>query len=76
MESFTQACMGNGKTESPFSVAGALTQVLNLGMIAEYLNVDLNFDRKKKKFVGNEEANALLAGPAPRKEWADHYKLA
>ena len=68
--------MGNGRTESPFSVAGALTQVLNLGMIAEYLNMDLAFDRKTKKFVGNEVANALLSGPAPRKEWAGHYKLA
>jgi hypothetical protein len=57
-------------------VAGALTQVLNLGMIAEYLNVDLEFDRKTQKFVGNETANALLAGPAPRKEWTGHYKLA
>ena len=76
MESFVQACMGNGKTDSPFSVGGALTQVLNIGMIAEYLNVDLQFDPKTKKFIGNEKANALLAGPAPRKEWADHYKLA
>lgn len=76
MESFVQACLGNGKTESPFSVSGALTQVLNLGTIAEYLNVDLQFDPKTKKFIGSEQANALLAGPAPRKEWADHYKLA
>ncbi|MDA7881422.1 Gfo/Idh/MocA family oxidoreductase [Akkermansiaceae bacterium] len=76
MESFTQACMGNGKTDSPFSVAGVLTQVLTLGVIAEYLNVKLKFDPKTKKFIGNEEANGLLSGPAPRKEWAGHYKLA
>jgi hypothetical protein len=68
--------MGHGKTESPFSVSGALTQVLNLGMIAEYLNTDLNFDRKTQKFIGNKVANMLLSGPAPRKEWTDHYKLA
>jgi hypothetical protein len=76
MESFVQACLGNDKTESPFSVGGALTQVLNLGMIAEFLNVDLQFDPKTKRFIGNEKANALLSGPAPRKEWAEHYKLA
>ena len=76
MESFVQACMGNGTTESPFSVGGALTQVLNIGMIAEYLNVDLQFDPKTKKFSGNDQANALLSGPAPREEWAGHYKLA
>ncbi|MDE0861135.1 MAG: Gfo/Idh/MocA family oxidoreductase [Akkermansiaceae bacterium] len=76
MESFVQASMGNGKTESPFSVSGALTQVLNLGMIAEFLNTDLQFDPKTRKFTGNDRANALLSGPTPRKEWAAHYKLA
>ena len=75
-ESFVQACMGNGTTESRFSVSGALTQVLNLGTIAEYLNVDLQFDPKTKRFIGNEEANDRLAGPPPRAEWADCYKLA
>jgi len=74
-ESFVQACMGNGTTESPFSVGGELTQVLNLGMIAEYLNVELKFDPVKKRFVGNDEANALLAGPPPRREWAGHYRV-
>ena len=76
MESFVQASMGNGKTESPFSVGGSLTQVLNLGMIAEFLNTDLQFDPKTRKFTGNDQANALLSGPTPRKEWAAHYKLA
>jgi len=75
-ESFVQACMGNTSTESPFSISGELTQVLNLGMIAEYLNVDLQFDPKTKRFVGNDAANALLAGAPPRAEWADCYKLA
>jgi predicted dehydrogenase len=75
-QSFVQACMGNGTTESPFSIAGELTQVLNLGTIAEYLNVELQFDPKTKRFIGNDEANARLAGPAPRAEWADCYKLA
>lgn len=75
-ESFVQACMGNGTTESPFSISGELTQVLNLGMIAEYLNVELTFDPKTKRFTGNDAANALLTGAPPRKEWADCYKLA
>lgn len=75
-ESFVQACMGNGKTESPFRVGAALTQVLTLGVIAEYLNTDLEFDAKTKRFKGNEAANALLSGDAPRGEWAGHYKLA
>ncbi|MCF7789305.1 MAG: Gfo/Idh/MocA family oxidoreductase [Prosthecobacter sp.] len=75
-QSFIQACMGNGSTQSPFSIGGALTQVLNLGTIAEYLNVDLQFDPKTKRFINNEAANARLAGPPPRAEWADCYKLA
>ena len=73
---FIEACMGNGRTESPFSKAGVLTQVLNLGMIAEQLNADLAFDPVKKQFVGNDLANALLQGSAPRSEWAGFYKLA
>lgn len=75
-ESFVQACMGNGATESPFQIGAALTQVLTLGVIAEYLNEDLEFDPKTKRFKGNDVANSLLAGPAPRKEWAGHYRLA
>lgn len=74
-ESFVQACMGNGTTESPFSVGGELTQVLNLGVVAEYLNEELRFDPKKKRFIGNDAANALLAGPPPRAEWAGHYRI-
>ena len=58
-----------------FSVAAPLTQVLCLGVVAEYLNVKLKFDPKTKKFIGNDEANSLLSGPAPRKAWADHYKI-
>ncbi len=74
--SFIQACMGNTTTESPFSVAGELTQVLNLGMIAEFLNEDLKFDPRTKRFIGNDQANFLLTGEAPRSDWAHYYKMA
>lgn len=76
-DSFIHACMGENTTMSPFSIAGTLTQVLNLGMIAEYLNVNLKFDPKTKQFIGNDEANALLKGGVePRADWAHYYKLA
>ena len=76
-DSFIHACMGENTTMSPFSIAGPLTQVLNLGMIAEYLNVNLKFDPKTKQFIGNDEANALLKGGVePRADWAHYYKLA
>ena len=74
-ESFVQACMGNATTTAPFSVGGPLTQVLNLGVIAEYLNVDLRFDPQTKRFVNNDEANLLLTDKAPRAEWAPYYKM-
>ena len=74
--SFIQACMGNTETESPFRISGPLTQVLNLGMIAEYLNQDLEFDPRTKQFVGNAKANFLLSGASPRPEWAHYYQLA
>lgn len=74
-ESFIQACMGNGKTASPFSVGGELTQVLLLGVICQYLNENLEFDPKTKQFKGSAKANAMLAGPTPREGWEDFYKV-
>lgn len=74
--SFIQACKGQGKTESPFHRAGVLTQVLNIGTIAEQLNQDLTFNPQTKLFGNSDMANALLRGPEPRTEWAQYYKLA
>ena len=71
---FTQACMGNGSTTSPFSIAGELTQVLMLGVIAQYLNESFNFDPKTKRILNNAKADALLKGPEPRKEWKEYYQ--
>jgi len=72
--SFVQACMGNDKTSSPFSISGPLTQTLLIGVICQYLNTDLDFDLKTKRFLNNVEANALLDGVAPRKDWENLYK--
>lgn len=73
-EAFIQACLGNGKTESPFSVAGPLTQVLLLGVICQYLNQDLEFDPATGQFKGCSAANDCLRGPAPRKGWEGYYE--
>ncbi|MBB3210387.1 hypothetical protein FHS27_006234 [Rhodopirellula rubra] len=73
--SFVSACMGEGKTNSPFSVGAKLTQVMALGTIAQYLNTELTFAPESKQFVGNDEANVLLSPPA-RKEWEEFYRLA
>ena len=74
LESFVQACLGNGKTWSPFSVGGVLTQVLTLGCIAQYYDMDIEFDPITKQITNNETANQRLSIP-PRKEWRDFYKI-
>jgi hypothetical protein len=72
-ESFVQACMGNGTTTSPFSVGAELTQVLTLGVIAQYLNESFDFDPVSKRVTNHPTADALVQGPAPRKGWEGYY---
>ena len=74
MESFVQACMGNGKTTSPFSISGELTQLLHLGVTCQYLNESFEFDRKTKRIRGNDRAQAVLDGPEPRAGWREYYQ--
>lgn len=76
-ESFIKACMGEGKTTSPFSVSAPLSQVLCMGAICQYLNPDapLKFDPKTKQFTNNADANRLLKGTPPRKGWEEYYKV-
>ena len=73
-QSFTQACLGTGTTTSNFQVAAPLTKVLLLGVICQYLNEDLEFDPESEQFLGNDSANAMLKGPAPRKGWEEYYE--
>ncbi|SMC59267.1 Gfo/Idh/MocA family oxidoreductase [Pedobacter nyackensis] len=74
-KNFLLACKGEEKTRSPFSVAGPLSQVFCLGVLAQKLNTKLEFDRKKKIIINNKVANALLIGPPPRKGWEQYYKV-
>lgn len=71
---FLLACKGEEETRSPFHVGGPLTQVFNLGCIAQRLGGNLKFDPKKKRFTNNKTANALL-DPSPRKGWEQYYAL-
>ena len=73
-ENFLLACRGEAEANSPFSVGGPLTQVLNLGMIAQQLGGELAFDRDSKRFVNNDAANAML-DPEPRTGWQEFYQL-
>lgn len=74
-ENFLLACKGQEQPRSPFHIAGPLSQVFCLGVIAQRLNTKLLFDRKTKQITNNKTANELLKGSAPRKEWKQFYKM-
>lgn len=74
-ENFAKAAMGQEKTNSPFEVAGPLSQVFCLGVLAQKLNTKIEFDRKTKQITNNSVANELLVGTPPRKGWEEFYKL-
>lgn len=72
---FLLSCQGLERTRSPFSVAGPLSQVLCLGVIAQQTGRKLNLDRQTKRIIDDRFADALLVGPPPRKEWEAFYKV-
>lgn len=74
-KNFIQACKGEEKARSPFAIAGPLSQVFCLGVLAQKLNTNLEFDRKRKVITNHKTANALLIGPPPRKGWEQYYKV-
>ena len=74
-KNFLLACKGEEKTRSPFEIAGPLSQVLCLGVMAQQLNTKLLFDRKNKVITNNKVANELLIGPPPRKGWEQYYTI-
>ncbi|MBT8038411.1 MAG: Gfo/Idh/MocA family oxidoreductase [Verrucomicrobiae bacterium] len=71
---FLRACKGEEETRSPFSVAGPLTQVFNIGVLCQRFGGEIKFDREKKQITNNPAANALL-DPAPRKGWEQYYNI-
>ncbi len=72
---FLKACKGEEKTRSPFELAGPLSQVFSLGVIAQWMNSPLAFDRETKQITNNPMANILLMGAPPRKGWEQYYKI-
>lgn len=71
---FLFACKGEEEARSPFAVSGPLTQVFNIGVIAQRLGGEIHFDRETKRITNNQLANALL-DPPPRKGWEEFYQL-
>ena len=74
-ESFLLACMNRAKTTSPFSIAGPLSQVFCLGVLAQRFGTKLIFDREKKQITNNPMADIMLRGDAPRPGWEQYYKV-
>ena len=73
---FLRAVRGEEKANSDFAVAGPLSQVMALGALAQRLGAPtLAFDPAAGRFVGNDEANALLDGPPVRRGWEEFEKL-
>ena len=71
---FLLACKGEEQTRSPFAVSGVLTQVFNLGVLAQRFGGTLEFDPSTGKITNHAEAQALL-DPAPRSGWEQFYTL-
>ncbi len=74
-ENFLLACKGQERTRSPFEIAGPLSQVFCLGVLAQKLNTKLAFDRNSKQITNNALANQLLVGAEPRQSWKQFYRL-
>ncbi len=72
---FLLACKGQERTRSPFELAGPMSQVFSLGVMAQQLNTRLLFDRDTKQITNNSIANQMLAGPPPRRGWEQYYKI-
>jgi len=71
---FLLACRGEETARSPFSIGGPLSQVFNLGVIAQRLNTELHFDRATGSITNDELAQAML-DPEPRKGWEEFYRI-
>ncbi len=74
-KNFLLACKGQEVCRSRFEVAGTLCQMMAFGIIAQRLNAPkLVFDPASRQITNHAAANALLAGPPPRKGWEQFYR--
>lgn len=58
---FVEACRGNGKTSTPFSYSGPLTEMVLLGCLAtRFPKATLKWDSEKLQFTNLSDANRFL----------------
>ncbi len=74
-ENFLLACQGKCEPNSPFSVAGPLSQVFCLGVLAQRFGTKILFDRETKRITNNPLADIMLRGDGPRPGWEEYYKI-
>ncbi|MFC5410341.1 Gfo/Idh/MocA family protein [Larkinella bovis] len=67
---FVEAVKTGRKTLEPIEVGHRTISISQIGLIACQIGEKLRWNPEKELFVGNNAANALLAAPLARKEWA------
>lgn len=72
---FLLACRGEATANSPFSVAGPLTQMFALGILAQRYGGTIKFDRASRRITSHADGQAMLTGPRPRPGWEQYYRL-
>lgn len=60
---------GEETCRSNFAYSARLTEAMHYGNIALHLNRNLTIDAQTRTILGDEEAAALVHGPAPREGW-------
>ncbi|MDR2473449.1 MAG: Gfo/Idh/MocA family oxidoreductase [Tannerella sp.] len=72
---FLLSVAGKEKTRSPFEIAGPLSQVFCLGVMAQRFGTKIEFDTVAKKVTNNPFADAFLYGAPPRSGWEEYYVI-
>ena len=72
---FIRAVRGETKANSPFSVAGRISQLFALGCIAQRVNRGFDFDPAAGRILGDDYANYFIKGIRPRKGWEGYYNV-
>ncbi len=67
---FIQAIKTGRPTLEPIEVGHRTISISQIGLIACQLEEKLTWNPARELFEGNNAANALLAAPLPRREWA------
>ena len=74
-KNFLRAVRGETEAKSPFRVAGTLSQVFCLAVVAQRLGRSFKFDPVAKRALSDKEVDFYLEGPPPRKGWESYYKV-